>query len=333
MDSFELYEQFPLGEVFKRVDLDRNAGVLRDVTILSRTSLNGHRYSDAGLEDAVKKFNGVRFYIDHPTKRELSDRRGVRSMRDLAGKIVNTRKVGEQVRADIHLLNKADVRELVFAIAEMPEVAGNSIRATGFGQKDGTGQFVVDGFKGVTSVDLVTTPAGTRGLFESYLHQEEDDMQNLTVEQLKAQRPDLVQVILEEGDGDASAKALRIENAQLKRKISIARKLEEVKLPKRVLTPLFIECLEKAKTEQQVEELIEDRKHLARVIGHGVPREAVLAEWAASLFTGSPGTPEPEVNLAEVAEQLGVADHRGTNSPSGNGTVTNLADIEKGLFG
>ena len=41
MDSFELYEQFPLGEVFKRVHPDRDAGVLRDVTTLSRTSLNG----------------------------------------------------------------------------------------------------------------------------------------------------------------------------------------------------------------------------------------------------------------------------------------------------
>ena len=166
--NFDINENFATGQMLKEARVDRTSGIVHNVTIMNRVSRNGHSYSDKGLEDAVKKFEGVPFYIDHPTKSELRDRGGVRSVRDLAGKVTNVRKVGDSIRADLQLLDKDDVRSLMFAITEMPELAGNSIRATGIGRKDPTtGRMIVDGFKEARSVDLVTEPAATEGLYES----------------------------------------------------------------------------------------------------------------------------------------------------------------------
>ena len=55
-------------------------------TLLGRISKNGRTYSDQALKDAVRLYDGVRFYLDHPTAAELRARDGSRSVLDLAGR-------------------------------------------------------------------------------------------------------------------------------------------------------------------------------------------------------------------------------------------------------
>lgn len=286
----ELVEEWAPGEALKEAKVERETSRVLNVKLLGAVSRNGRVYSDRALEDAKRLYEGVQFFLDHPTDDELRRTKGVRSVRDLAGRVRNVRRAGQEVRGDLHLIPGGPHTDLVLNIAEsMPELAGNSHRATGRVRTE-NGKQVVEGLAAVAAVEFVTAPATSKGLFES--HQDppdpskEDDVKDLTLAQLKEQRPDLVKAITdavaesqELTQLKEQVKGLKKENDDLKaqgaerdRKALIETKLAEAKLPERLVTDVFRELLGEAKDEKAIDALIEDRKALVEAAKPSGPR-------------------------------------------------------------
>lgn len=284
--SMEFVEQFERGTALREARIDRDGNLISNVKLLGKRSANARVYSDKAMQDAVRLYDGAPFYLDHPRESDLRERQGVRSVLDLAGKVVNPRKVGDEVRGDLHVLDREPVKGLVFALAEqMPEMAGNSHRAVGTIRRDEDQQIdVVEGLEKVLGMELVTDPATTSGLFESV--RRDDDMKTATLEQLKRERPDLVEAILEGKKGAQEMENLRKENADLKKKVDesgakeaererqglIADKLKKAELPETLVTKFFKKQLQTAKDEAEVDALITERQELAKQVPDRGPR-------------------------------------------------------------
>lgn len=324
--SADFIEQFAIGDTFRESRVDRDQRLVRDVTLCGKVSKNGRTYSDRALDDAVRLYHQAPFYIDHPTESQMRDRKGVRSVFDLAGQIVNVRRVGDKVRGDLHVLEREPTMGMVFAIAEqMPHMAGNSHRARGTIRPGSAGQGdVVESLAEVFAVELVTDPATTAGLFESVTHTEDAvDFKTLTLAELTKQRPDLIAEATKavtSADELAEAKA---ENKKLADKLAeretadrkrdretlVTKKLAEAKLPAALVTEAFKTQLQEAKDEAAVDALIGERKTIAQHVkpGVGAPRSTERDLDEHKRKTGDKQTsPIDEAKVSEYAAQMGV---------------------------
>lgn len=211
----EIRENVPAGEFLREAAVD---GLLvQNVSLLGKVSKNGRTYSEQAMQDAVRLYDGARFYLDHPTSSELRARDGNRSVRDLAGRIRNPRQVGERVRGSIELLDREPTKSLVFALAEqMPEQAGLSHRARGEVRVNDAGQQVVETLSEVFAVELVTEPATVEGLFESVKQGEKRQQevreglihQGVPVEVVRGWGAGLVGLIAQKDDPEARQEAV-----------------------------------------------------------------------------------------------------------------------------
>lgn len=143
--------------------VDRAAGVIRGVKVLGKHSLNGRVYSDKALEDAARLYEGAPVRINHPSRRDPGEDRGVE---DQFGELRNARKIREAVYADLHYVKSHPMAEQICELAErFPNKVGLSHHCDGDVQHR-DGQWVVESIARVESVDLVVNPATNRGLFE-----------------------------------------------------------------------------------------------------------------------------------------------------------------------
>jgi len=158
---------------FREISIDSAANVIRNVALVGQISKNGRRYTKAALQGGAELYNNVRVYLDHPHRED--ERRGWRSVRDLAGKIENARFDGQKIRGNIQLLNN-EGGKLTFELANrMPEIAGMSHNAFGKYHRE-NGQEVVESIERVVSVDVVTEPATNDGFFENVLNRGDSNM-------------------------------------------------------------------------------------------------------------------------------------------------------------
>ncbi|MFI4875959.1 MAG: hypothetical protein ACIALR_11495 [Blastopirellula sp. JB062] len=142
--------------------VDRAAGVIRQVQICGPLSRNGRDYSQA-LDSAAPSYEGVKVNIDHgfAPGEERSFFAGF-------GVIRHARRQGDAIYGDLHFLKSHELAELVCERAErFPETFGLSHDADIDGYVDGAGIFQVTKITAVRSVDLVGDPATGRGIFES----------------------------------------------------------------------------------------------------------------------------------------------------------------------
>jgi hypothetical protein len=278
-------ETYAQGEVLREAQIDREGSRIANVKLLGAVSKNGRRYSSQALDDAKVLFEGARFFLDHPTEQELRATQGVRSVKDLAGKVIGVRRIGEEVRGDLQILNREPTKSLIFSLAEqMPELVGNSWRGDGKVRQE-NGTQIVEGLTKVHAIELVTEPATATTLFESVDNDGSTQMKDVTIEKLKTERPDLVQSLHEQFEAERKGsdeteqlkkdnKALKEENDQFKvkqqegeRDTMIADKLKTAKLPDRVVTDTFRTQLKEAKDEAAIDALIADRKALVSPTG------------------------------------------------------------------
>ena len=152
-----------------------SGGILRGVAIMSSNiSKNKRRYSDVAMEQITGFVNGAKNFIDHPAGR-TSD--GVRSVRDLCGVFGKGRKQGNKVTADLKVAKRfLPLFEDIINLG----AGGMSINAKVkcFQNKDSNLEEIVE-CVGLTSCDLVSSPALTSGIFESHYKKaiEEFDLQ------------------------------------------------------------------------------------------------------------------------------------------------------------
>lgn len=323
----EFSEQFAIGQALKEARVDRGQRLIKDVTLCGKVSKNGRTYSEQALNDAVRLYQNAPFYIDHPTDAQLRERKGVRSVYDLAGEIVNPRRAGDFVRGDLHVLDREPTIGMAFALAEqMPHMAGMSHRARGRLRPGAAGQGdVVEALEEVFAVELVTDPATTAGLFESIHNEDAMDFSKLTVAELQKQRPDLIKALTEAAENadelaaeKAKTKKLEEENAALKageakraRAELVTTKLAEAKLPAQLVTDAFKTQLAEAKDEAAVDALLAERKTIAKGFkpSSGAPRstERDLDETKGKGGKGSEQTsPLDESKVGEYARKLGL---------------------------
>lgn len=319
----QLFEALFLLEKLQPQQIDREAGIIKDVKLLGRVSRNGRRYADRALNDAARLYEGARVYLDHPTTSELRERQGVRSTRDLAGQVRNPRRVGDDIRGDIHLLAVEPARSLMLSVAEtMPGVAGMSHRVIGKVRSTAT-ELIVESLDEVKGLEFVTEPATAAGLFES-ITDGAPAMKDITIEQLKTERSDLVEAIrkqaIEEAQAGDALKAAQAETAALKKQLDeataqaavrarkelVEQKLTAAKLPKAAVTDLFRTQLEEAKDAAAIDQLIADRKAL--VEGTKPAARSTERTFDETVKGGKTGdtTPIDEAAIGDIAARLGV---------------------------
>ena len=319
--------QIPQAELFEAVqagEIDKEAGIIRNVTILGRiqrrhpldlavdaNALPLRIYSDQALADGARLVNGAQFYLDHPPMGNVQER----SVRDLGGEFVGPKVVGDFVRADLHLLDIKETRERVFAIAQakMKKGPGMSHRALAEVTVDDQGVEQVESLLTVQGVDLVTEPGTTSGLWESMQAKSEQEDSTMTLAELKEKHPELITALAAEND---SAEALRTALAELKTvKGSLEAKKREAdnlkataalealngyrttkqtdaKLPEAVLTDGWKKQLSEATTKAAVDALIAERQDLVKRVG-GKPAAPVI-----------PASVEGTVNVTEGVEAV-----------------------------
>ena len=152
--------------------IDKEAGIIYGVRVIGTTSRNRRDYPADVLKANQGKYNESRVYIDHNRKA------GERSIRDKWGQLREIRVGAEGgLEADLHYNRFHSMTPQLIEDAErFPKSFGLSHTASGDEEKR-AGRNVVTSIDEVFSVDLVSNPATTDGLFES-----EDDM--LTVGKL-----------------------------------------------------------------------------------------------------------------------------------------------------
>jgi hypothetical protein len=195
----EFIEQLP-GLSFGRINKDSCR--ISGVSILRETSKNnslggkGRRYSEAAMESVARLVNNVKAYADHAGNRQLEATRGVRSVRDLIGYFTGGRVDGSKVTADLNYLESA--KDWIEPLVEkMADKVGMSVWAFGPSRLDRqTREELVEDISTLKSVDLVSEPGSTTGLFESSLFTKEDlkqcesDLQEIEFLEAFGIRPD-----------------------------------------------------------------------------------------------------------------------------------------------
>jgi hypothetical protein len=292
--------------------VDRPAGVIRGVKILGLESRNGRVYTPQALVASLPLYEGAKVNVNHPkghpqAPRDYQDRIGV--IRSVAF------REHEGLFGDFHY-NPAHAlaEQLAWDAEHAQENVGFSHNVQARTSQQGQ-RLVVEAITRVQSVDLVADPATTRGLFEAASAatgsiessaSNAERLAELTIEQLREQRPDLVRAIegpLEEQLRSLAAQIDRVnveEAARQKRALGY-RLLAEFTLPspeaddawsRAIVSPTFFEALLAAPDEPAMRRIVEDRARLVHSarngsssrVGSGLPvsRDQQLVEGARS---------------------------------------------------
>lgn len=255
--------------------VDREKNVIYGVKLHGFASDNNRDYSPKALQGALHLYEGVKANVNHPPKENLG---AWRNYQDRIGVIRNARFVAESgIFGDLHYNPKhALAEQLLFDAENSPESVGFSPVVKGKTSMQRNGRVLVEAISHVRSVDLVPDPATNRSLFEQTDIEEQDMLESLTVDELKAKRPDLAEAILAEqkDSADLAAKdseiktlreqldAYEAEKTIRERRAAVDAKLAEAKLPEALMTEVFLESCYDA-NDSMLAKLIEDRKSLA----------------------------------------------------------------------
>jgi hypothetical protein len=279
----------------QRLRVDREAGVIRGVKLLGLASRNGRRYREEALVNAVRLYEGAKVNINHPKGNPLSPR----DYQDRLGVVRGVQfRTGEGLFGDLHFNPKHALSEqLVWDAEHAPQNVGMSHNVLARTSRSGD-ETVVETITKVQSIDLVADPATTNGLYEHAESQETRDknqepedevvtrardtrsstLDSLTLEQLREHRPDLIAELeracgVQLDEARNRLDAMLIEDEAARRRQRIEQLLEHYDLPlpsasttgpSRLVSAQFIETLMRADSDEQVQQLIEERAELVR---------------------------------------------------------------------
>jgi hypothetical protein len=255
--------------------VDAAAGTIRGVKLLGLESRNGRRYLPAALQSAAALYEGAKVNVNHPKGSPLA----ARDYQDRLGSIRNVRASSEGLFGDLHFNPKhALAEQLAWDAVHAPENVGFSHNVEARTSRLG-GQTVVEAILKVQSVDLVADPATTHSLFESAADaQPEGDerLAGLTLESLRAARPDLIEAIRAEAAAEMAALGEELdrmracEAARARRGAALAL-LQEFKLPdpesadaatRPIVSEQFFETLLAAPDEAAMRRLVRERSEM-----------------------------------------------------------------------
>lgn len=142
--------------------VDFAAGIVFDVCLLGKNSLNKKRYTDTAIDGAFKVVESSGSYIDHPTtdnnNRSIKERFGV-----FKGPYKNN--AGELcAREFVYDKKNSFAPSFEWMLKHCPKDIGFSINADAMGYDDGE-EIVVTSIRECHGFDLVDRPATTGGIF------------------------------------------------------------------------------------------------------------------------------------------------------------------------
>ncbi|MCW8137875.1 MAG: hypothetical protein KIT58_03130 [Planctomycetota bacterium] len=164
-DALEIRAAEPFGDP----KVDRAAGIVRGVKILGARSKNRvrglpSRYDEGALDKAAPLYEGAPVYLDHPANR---DPHAERSYRDRFGRLESVRREADGLFGDLRVNPEHPrARQFLWDAEHNSTGMGLSHNARLTGAVRG-GEYVYESIDRVRSVDVVTEPATTQGLFES----------------------------------------------------------------------------------------------------------------------------------------------------------------------
>jgi len=255
-----------------RVEAER--GIIRGVKLLGLESRNGRRYRPTALREAAALYEGAKVNVNHPK----GSPQAARDYQDRLGSIRNLRADSGGLFGDLHFNPKhALAEQLAWDAANAPENVGFSHNVEARTSRSG-GRTVVEAILKVHSVDLVADPATTRSLYESAASaaQVETQLTGLSLDQLRAARPDLVEAIRAESFAEQSALREELDRLQVResarqRRDAALALLREFNLPDPesadegsggIVSELFIETLVAAPDAAAMRRLVQERAEL-----------------------------------------------------------------------
>lgn len=331
---------------FEKSKIDKENCIIEGVAVLRPTSRNktnrrakGRRYTAKAMESAKTLIQGKKAYINHVTREELESRNGVRDIRDVLGWWDDHPRIDEEgvLRDDLHYLPQ-HAAWLEPMVEKMADKIGASIHAYGpqrFNEAD-LMEDVMDLYS-MRSADIVTEPGSTFNLFENLDEdqgqpdEQEESMEigSLTAQELREQRPDLVEAFATEFKAGADVEkqvesltgqvskltadnqklredkdALEVKEAVRTRETEITDLVTESKIPTAFVTKTFLESLSRAEDKKEMQALIEDRKKIVESAGKvtGMGEES-NSDADAGDTKESKETPEGDKTLVEALGQ------------------------------
>ncbi len=268
------------------VTVDRKSGLISGVKILGLESRNGRSYLPEAIRQAAGLYEGKRVNVDHSRSADS------RSYRDRMGRLQNVAAREDGLYGDLFVNPQHVLAEQLFWDAEnSPENVGLSHDVSGKVTRR-AGKATVESIDAVRSVDLVAEPATTAGLFEDEEPELEEteipvmeiDLKEATLDQLTAERPDLLEAFKQTLAESAEAKAkdeqiktlteevatMKADTAKAILEAAIAKELAEAKLDpenKTACPDHFVEQLYGIADAEKRKPIIEDRKKLVEAAG------------------------------------------------------------------
>ena len=177
----------PMAEV-NESHIDSDNHIIKNVCIFGKAkSENGYNYEGKAIDKIATLANGVKVFLNHPSKQEQKDRDGVRDVRDWAGIYYNPRREGEKVFGDLHA--REAYWDLLEDIAIMkPAKVGNSINARVRVFVDNAGKESVVDVDRLHSTDIVASGATIENLWESVDEKLTDEQQEI-MQKFRGNRP------------------------------------------------------------------------------------------------------------------------------------------------
>lgn len=182
------------------LQVDEQENVVRGVKFLGFVSENGRRYLPEAVRKKLSAYEGIKVNIDHPENAHATGSSS-RRFSDRFGRLVNVRLEPAGGYCDLAFNPEhREAKAFVWWAKNDPGAIGLSHNATGSGEEDDNGTFVVDEIHEVYSVDLVADPATTKGLFESKQPMPKPTFKQLFEATKSSLKPELLKLLQEMGD-------------------------------------------------------------------------------------------------------------------------------------
>jgi len=193
---------------------------LRWTTRLIEGGLSKNRcyYPIQVLREAVHLFEGVKFFVDHPTKHEARER-PERSLMDFAGWFEEPRIEGNDLIATLNVLASHPIHQKLLELEARNALSqiGLSIRGKGetrLLRQDGRIVEEVLRISKIHSVDAVTEPAAGGRFLEIQEEVGFDMIDTLSLEELRELRPDLVDALRTELQSESEPQVVELDISQ-----------------------------------------------------------------------------------------------------------------------
>ena len=266
--------------------IDRSAGIIRDVKILGLESRNRRHYPESTLRAAIPLYENAKVNVNHPENHPSEQRK----YQDRFGMIRNVRlKEGEGLFGDFYFNPKHPLAEQLLWDAEnSPENVGFSHNVEAVVGTE-NGRAVVEKIETVRSVDLVADPATTVGLFEqtefesTRIREETPDSQ---VDIALDSESDDAQDLSDTNNCDLQATSAPLTEAlrPFQNRISLFERLLEAVVSAPIPSAArkfcwnreFLSLALESESPEKLEKMIAERLHFARQIS-GALTEAIAA--------------------------------------------------------